>query len=240
MTITQMEIKRAFWDRKFEKELKTFFRNQGKEIANLRVELNRFERAAIQQVNQDATKLRKIYAGMYNGIVTDFGTAVYNELTNEKVFSIFALGVYSWIAATILKNTNLVNSYTILTIKNVVQKGNEEGWTVDLIADTLKTIFLDRFSKKRAKRIARTEVNSASNYGSFAGAQQTGLELKKIWIATNDKRTRPSHKKAGRHAPVGMNEKFTVGKSKMLYPGDPDGRPEEIINCRCAIGYRRY
>jgi len=236
-----MEIKRAYWDRKFEKELKKFFRTQGEEIRRLknRSDLTRFRNAAIQQVEQDKAKLRKIYQAQYSGIVDDFGKYVYKELLNQKAFSIFAFGVYTWIAAMALKQSNLVSSYTILTIKNAVKKANEEGWTIDTTANLIKDIFFNRFSKSRAKRIARTEVNSASNYGSYAGAQQTGLKLKKIWIATNDSRTRPSHKKAGRHKPIDLNAKFTVGRSKMEYPGDPAGRPEEIINCRCAIGYRR-
>jgi hypothetical protein len=93
---------------------------------------------------------------------------------------------------------------------------------------------------KRAKKIARTEVCNVSNYGSLAGAKQTGLILNKIWIpTTSDNKTRPTHKKARFHPPISLNAYFKIGRANLQHPGDPDGPSEEIINCRCAIGYRR-
>ncbi len=32
--------------------------------------------------------------------------------------------------------------------------------------------------------------------------------------------------------PIGMAQVFTNG---LKYPGDPDGGPEEVINCRCTL-----
>jgi len=34
---------------------------------------------------------------------------------------------------------------------------------------------------------------------------------------------------------VPLNEPFLVDSSEMMHPGDPNGGPEEIINCRCAV-----
>jgi len=244
MTIDEIEVKRAYWDRKFEKELKKFFTAQGDAIYKLRriTDIKQFERQALKQVEQDAPKLNRLFVGMYTGIVTAFGTTVYNELVGKKIFSLFALGIYSWIASMAKSQTGRLNFYTLLTIKNVVKKGIEEGKSVSDIAKTIRTVYLERFSAKRSKRIARTEVNSASNYGSWAGATQTGLTLKKIWISTKDSRTRKTHKRAGQKyqaQPIGLDEYFQVGKGKLKYPGDHSGPPEEVINCRCAVGYRR-
>jgi hypothetical protein len=244
MTIDEIEIKRAYWDRKFERELKRFFTAQGKAIYKLSriTDIKQFERQALKQVEQDTPKLNRLYVGLYTGIVTAFGTAVYNELVGKKIFSLFALGIYSWIATMAQAQGKKLNFYTLLTIKNIVKRGIEEGKSVNDIAKTIRAVYLERFSVKRSKRIARTEVNSASNYGSWAGAKQTGLTLKKIWVSTKDSRTRKTHRRAGQKyqaSPIGLDEMFIVGKGKLKYPGDPSGPPEEVINCRCAVGYRR-
>lgn len=91
-------------------------------------------------------------------------------------------------------------------------------------------------SDRRATTIARTEVISASNAGSLATARLLGVDIEKVWEATEDSRTRPSHVEAhGQQVPI--DAKFEVGTSKLDFPGDPDGPPEEIINCRCTIVY---
>lgn len=94
---------------------------------------------------------------------------------------------------------------------------------------------------QRAALIARTEVHSASNYGSIKQAEDTGLDMLKEWIAAGGSRTRDSHRAMRRQDPIPLNEKFIVGsgktRSEMMYPGDPDGHPAETINCRCTVAY---
>lgn len=89
----------------------------------------------------------------------------------------------------------------------------------------------------RAKTIARTEVISASNAGSFFQVMALPPDIRpqsKTWLATNDTRTRLSHRVAdGQTEP--LEENFTVGGASLKYPGDPIGPPDEIINCRCTL-----
>lgn len=95
----------------------------------------------------------------------------------------------------------------------------------------------DRQWQWRAERIARTETIGAFNGGSYAAAftaatrqgERVGLE----WWATRDTRTRETHRAAhGQIVPVG--ERFRVGSAYLLYPGDPTGPANEVINCRCV------
>ncbi len=58
--------------------------------------------------------------------------------------------------------------------------------------------------------------------------------MEKVWIATDDERTRPTHVEAhGQRAP--LDGTFTVGADELEYPCDPDGSPQEVDNCRCRV-----
>lgn len=99
---------------------------------------------------------------------------------------------------------------------------------------------VDGVALDRARTIARTESHSASMTGQHMAIEEAGdelgLELTKTWVATNDDRTRESHLEANGQT-VRFSEDFDVGGAALSYPGDPDGPPEEIINCRCGVTY---
>lgn len=60
-------------------------------------------------------------------------------------------------------------------------------------------------------------------------------ELQKIWIATLDGKTRPSHWAAD-GARVDLDHPFIVGGEPLMYPADPSGSPAETYSCRCRMG----
>src|SRR3546814_9351006 len=87
----------------------------------------------------------------------------------------------------------------------------------------------------RAQRSARTESTGAYNAAGLAALADEG-EASKVWIATEDSRTRPSHADADRQVQP-LTAPFEVGASALLIPGDPTGPPHETVNCRCtAVG----
>jgi len=93
------------------------------------------------------------------------------------------------------------------------------------------------FYRWQAMRIARTETTTAMNTAMDVAAEQTGIMIEKVWIASIDDRTRDSHADLD-GVQVPKNEPFRTSNGNSLdYPGDPNGRPEEIINCRCTVGY---
>ena len=60
--------------------------------------------------------------------------------------------------------------------------------------------------------------------------------LEREWIAAEDDRTRKSHTAAdGQRRAAG--EPFDIGGAKLMFPGNPAGPPEEVIACRCVVGY---
>ena len=80
-----------------------------------------------------------------------------------------------------------------------------------------------------SKRIARTEINSAQNVGSFSTYDELGVEYHMWWTGL-DERVRDSHEDLHGHI-VAVGNTFSNG---LLYPGDKSGRIKEWINCRCT------
>jgi uncharacterized protein with gpF-like domain len=120
-------------------------------------------------------------------------------------------------------------------IINAVDAGYRSGATLPEVAASVRAL-IPAIARYSADAIARTEIHGAANYGSNEAAKETGLPLKREWLAAADERTRESHAKADGQI-VGPDEKFEVGEEYLMYPGDPEGSPEEVVNCRCTLGY---
>lgn len=93
-----------------------------------------------------------------------------------------------------------------------------------------------QLSEWRAERVARTEINGASNAGAIDQIRATGLPADKSWLATGGPRTRPTHRDAnGQTVPVAGS--FVVGGFPMDRPHDPAGPAQEVVLCRCTLTF---
>jgi 2'-5' RNA ligase len=120
-------------------------------------------------------------------------------------------------------------------IANQLAQGVDMGESIPELAARIRATA--PMTEARATTIARTEVISASNAGSFAQAQTLDdPTMTKTWLATNDSRTRPTHRAADGQT-VPLMSAFVVGGFPLMVPGDPIGPPQECINCRCSISY---
>lgn len=108
-----------------------------------------------------------------------------------------------------------------------------QGRSLRGIADDLQQHIttMDRTSAIRQARTAFTGAQNAGRMDSYAAAEKMGIKLKKEWLATLDGRTRHSHAALDGEK-VGTDEKFSNG---CRFPGDPQGRPGEVYNCRCTM-----
>lgn len=108
-----------------------------------------------------------------------------------------------------------------------------QGKSIKHMADDLQKR-ITTMSRDSAIRTARTAVTGAQNAGrmdSYAAAGKMGIKLKKEWLATLDARTRHSHAMLDGEQ-VAQDKKFSNG---CRFPGDPQGPPWEIYNCRCTL-----
>ena len=108
-----------------------------------------------------------------------------------------------------------------------------QGKSIPGIAKDLQTRMTD-MNKSSAVRTARTAVTGAQNAGrmdSYVAAEKMGIKVRKEWLSTLDGRTRHSHAVLDGEK-VDNEKKFSNG---CMFPGDPNGPPWEVYNCRCVL-----
>ena len=126
-------------------------------------------------------------------------------------------------------------------VRDALTRGTAEGLSIAQIAADLRAR-APSLALARAAVIARTESHSAAMWSQVEAIKDTGLELRKQWIAAKDERTRTLQDGPFDHAAmdgetVDMDQPFIVGGEQLEFPGDPNGSPGNIINCRCVMNF---
>ncbi len=124
-------------------------------------------------------------------------------------------------------------------IQHQVNEGLANGDSVDEIANRL---IGDDVWKSRGRVISRTEVGNASNMAAGAAARRSGLRLKKVWISSQDDRTRrrPRDEFDHLHADgqtVPLDEPFNISGELMMHPCAPGASAGNAVNCRCTTAH---
>jgi SPP1 gp7 family putative phage head morphogenesis protein len=122
-------------------------------------------------------------------------------------------------------------------VREAIVAGINAGESVAQVAARVQEI--TGVSEGRALTIARTEIHRAHEAGTLDQAMFVDPNATKEWLATDDERTRPTHR-AVNGKKVKVSEPFQVGAALLMAPGVPLGAladPGEIINCRCSTAY---
>lgn len=143
-----------------------------------------------------------------NGNYTEFRTVKVNPVRD-----------YEW-------NTKQINSALTSAIL--------QGKSVDKLADSFMAVM--KRNRSSAIRNARTAVTSAQNGGRMTSLRQAkaqGIEVRKQWLSAHDGRVRDSHAMLNGQI-RDIEDEFDNG---LMYPGDSNGIPSEVYNCRCTLTY---
>lgn len=138
------------------------------------------------------------------------------------------------------KALNRLKSYgwTERQINSIIAQGIKDGKSIPNIAKEIAT-GTSRRDRQMSLRDARTMMTSAQNTGRIDAMNnqiEMGIRVQKMWMATNDSRTRDSHRNLdGQVAEV--NEPFHSDYGEIMYPGAPGAHPADVYNCRCTLGY---
>ena len=182
------------------------------------------------------------------------------DYINSQTPEIYALN-YNWINEQLAKDipdfvsqsitTEEADKYGDLT-KQTVSKSKDTRWNENnlkksIVVGASLSMERDRIMERGAKITIQKNLNSAIMHCDGMGtdaetrarldgmfrAEDMGLDIGKVWMATLDNRTRDSHAKLDGKT-VGLYDRFDNGLDR---PRDPDGEPAEICNCRCTLQY---
>lgn len=177
--------------------------------------------------------------------VSEYLTKCYDEGFLGAMYSLQKQGVplvipidQEQVAAAIQHETNLSTSlykaFDTADLQKKIAGEISRGFaTASSFAEIARNVSAyANISKNNAMRIIRTEghrITETAAYHAQQKAKDRGADIVKIWDASLDAKTRPSHAKVDGEIKE-LEEKFSNG---LMYPGDPHGSAAEVINCRC-------
>jgi HK97 family phage portal protein len=200
-------------------------------------------RDAADPVDVEAIFTRQFWVEEANGLALD----LYEETSAAGLsrlamsfgvsFDISARWVQDFIEARANQLAGQVTATTYDAIQAELVAGVAGGESIDDLATRIRSVFAQA-SKTRATVIARTEVISAYNGSAVMGASTMPADVvaAQEWIATRDGRTRSAHAEADGQT-VAIGTPFNVMGDQLAYPGDPAGRSQNTVQCRCAVAF---
>lgn len=171
----------------------------------------------------------------------DFAVRAARGLMPGVSFAVDETNMGRWVSAKVLKLQQEVTAYTreqlsdavVEGLRDAIASGLSQSETIDQIRERIVETY-DFAVGTRAERIARTETIGAANAGSYSTIKDSPAE-KKMWVTSRDSRVRDEHQEMDGVA-ITKNDKFKFSNGDYLdFPGDPEGDPGSIINCRCSI-----
>lgn len=119
-------------------------------------------------------------------------------------------------------------------LRRRIQAELNKGLTPAEIRQNIVSILL---TNNYAERIAKTEAHTALERGAWQAADSLGVRVTKEWISREDSLVRRPHAVA--HGQIReINQDFSVGGERLLFPGDPRASARNRVHCRCTVNYR--
>lgn len=201
--------------------------------------LNEANNLAVDYLN---SKMPRVYAVNYNAVVGEVNRQIVGargisfEMVDAATVKNLAMSDKTLLPYKIVDNVKDVR-WNTQKVNSEILQGILQGDSIDDLAKRLRHV--TEMNEASSVRNARTAITSAENKGRMdmmRDAEDKGVQTKKVWIATDDDRTREAHAELdGQEAWI--DEPFENEFGKIMYPGDPDADPGNTYNCRCSLGY---
>lgn len=199
----------------------------------------------VVQANIAEKQIKEMFTDIYSTIGLNYGKRIDKEIEKSiKAHAFFNEYLLNEILLFLSneggKKIVSVHSTLIDTlIKAVLESVGENATVIELQNAIYKAVNNPAsFFKWQALRIARTETTFSAGFAAMKTAEQSNLVMSKIWISATDNRTRHDHL-AENGQMVDFYSNFIMADgTEMLYPGDPKAPADQVINCRCTIGFK--
>lgn len=120
-------------------------------------------------------------------------------------------------------------------ITQQITQGIIQGEPLETVVKRLQRVTTaNEVSARRHARTAMTYAQNAGRIESYHQAAKLGIKLQKEWRATLDNHTRHSHAMLDGQR-VDVDKPFQSELGEIMCPGDPNARPANVYNCRCAL-----
>ena len=205
------------------------------EIAERMTQSNEIAIAYVNDTTPGIYSLNRNYAAYtIEQVAGDVGFTLWDEQTVKRLI-VENPDLMPYYPAKRALNRGIDLAYGKKQITASVTSGILQGKSIKGLADDLQAR-IPTINRDSAIRTARTAVTGTQNAGrqdSYIAAEKMGIDLEREWVSTLDARTREEHAMADGQV-VGVDEPFTVGGEKLMYPGDRNGSPWNVYNCRCT------
>lgn len=149
-----------------------------------------------------------------------FGFGLTNDFMQPKFLG--------WINQFGAEQVKEITDTTKEKLRKTLTEGIANGEGIPKLRDRISSVMTDA-KTSRSEKIARTETHNTVSAGTHETYIAANIQQRE-WLTTIDGRERDSHAAINGEI-VGINQPFSNG---LMYPGDPSGPAEEIINCRCV------
>jgi hypothetical protein len=211
--------------------------------SRLNIKLNNINKRIIQKaidykkidLKKYAPEIEQVYKTHFENVVR-LGMDEVSRLPDIRLSLTGTTPHQSRIDNIIEDRTFRASDYTMERLKGDVlpkiQEGIKEGQSYGQTAEQLKSEFVD-MSNNQLMRISRTESHSVYNQSKYEAMKASNVIIGNKWVTSGLPNMRPWHEDMEGVASR-LDEPFIVDGEELLYPGDPNGSPENIINCACT------
>lgn len=139
-----------------------------------------------------------------------------SNIKNKLKTRTFSNRITQKIQKVITKNTKEIKQSTPKTKKDILSK----------LKNNIREVL-----KRDAKTTAQNTIQNAKQHETYTSIMQDQDVEYIEWVTAGDDKVRDTHAAQEGYIQI-KGEPFPNG---LLYPGDPNGPPEEIYNCRCDL-----
>lgn len=199
-------------------------------------------RTILDMISSDMLDKAKVPQDDFERATKTFLTATTKDLTadiskridKDVVFNSLNKDAVDFIDSWSHQLAHLIKVGSHSTLKNILRNGIENGKSIEQVAKDLKDEY--GFSRKRARRIALTEVLTAHSVATQNSFEQSPSVKGKKWVHSGSKKNMPRDNHVAISGQViGVYQLFDLGSESAMYPRDTDLSAKERVNCHCYM-----